>query len=56
MVIKSIYESKEEIKLKKQLHEFINKYGLLDARTIKKSEELDKLIYPHQKSLAAAQL
>jgi hypothetical protein len=36
--------------LRQELYKFINKYGLSDARTIKKSKQLDKAL---NKKLAA---
>lgn len=37
-------------KLREELHRFINKYGTLDARTIKKSQQLDRAL---NKAMAA---
>lgn len=34
--------------LRSELHEYIEKYGFLDPRTIEKSQELDKLILIEQ--------
>lgn len=33
-----------EEKIRKELHECIDKYGLRDVKTIRKSQELDKII------------
>jgi hypothetical protein len=34
--------------LREELYEYIEKYGFLDPRTIKKSQELDKLVVSEQ--------
>lgn len=36
--------------IRAELHEYIEKYGLMDLRTIQKSQELDKLIVLEQMS------
>ncbi|MFA6941445.1 MAG: aspartyl-phosphate phosphatase Spo0E family protein [Clostridiaceae bacterium] len=37
-------------KLKQELNEFINQYGLQDPRTVSKSQELDILIVKEMKT------
>lgn len=43
--------SKREVTLKKQLADYIDKYGELDPRTVKKSQQLDVVIVKRQKAL-----
>lgn len=41
----------KELRLKEELNDYINKYGMSDKKTINKSQELDKIIVIRMKEI-----